>query len=151
MISWSPLPLLPLLLVVAMMVVILMVVVLTIVALSDAVVNSICCFIVLLFVLFDCKGQRSPRVPSDIDYDSQVSLGKALRLYSWSLVPRGKVVGAKCRFSSNNFYNRNAVVFAAVVSFFDITLRRCFLLPRSRQTLAYLMDSLQAGIAFSQR
>lgn len=28
---------------------------------------------------------------------------------------------------------------------------RCFLLPRSRQTLAYLLDALQAGITFSQR
>ncbi|CAN0207700.1 unnamed protein product, partial [Scytosiphon promiscuus] len=27
----------------------------------------------------------------------------------------------------------------------------CFLLPRTRQTLAYLLDALQAGIAFSQR
>lgn len=28
---------------------------------------------------------------------------------------------------------------------------RCFLLPRSRQALAYLLDALQAGIAFAQR
>ncbi|CAM9190719.1 unnamed protein product [Ectocarpus sp. 6 AP-2014] len=36
-------------------------------------------------------------------------------------------------------------------AYLDLILERCFLLPRTRQTLAYLLDALQAGIAFSQR
>eukprot|EP00752_Nemacystus_decipiens_P005155 g4678.t1 len=36
-------------------------------------------------------------------------------------------------------------------AYLDLILERCFLLPRSRQTLAYLLDALQAGIAFAQR
>ncbi|CAM9700389.1 unnamed protein product [Ectocarpus sp. 4 AP-2014] len=36
-------------------------------------------------------------------------------------------------------------------AYLDLILERCFLLPRTRQALAYLLDALQAGIAFSQR
>eukprot|EP00903_Cladosiphon_okamuranus_P015208 g14056.t1 len=36
-------------------------------------------------------------------------------------------------------------------AYLDLILERCFLLPRSRQTLAYLLDALQAGISFAQR